>query len=55
MSTGKLKAIKFKELLIICKGIGAQINITVEKVEGGGVPGLLKQLGVEVPMEVHSY
>jgi hypothetical protein len=24
LSTGKLKAIKFKELLIICKGIGAQ-------------------------------
>jgi hypothetical protein len=31
------------------------ININVQKVEGGGVPGLLKQLGVEVPMEVHSY
>ena len=31
------------------------ININVEKVEGGGIPGLLKQLGVEVPAEVHSH
>lgn len=30
-------------------------NINVEKVQGGGVPGLLKQLGVEVPTEVHSH
>jgi hypothetical protein len=29
------------------------INVNVEKVEGSGVPGLLKQLGVEVPTEVH--
>jgi len=55
LSIGKLRAIKFRELLIICKGSGAQININVEKVEGSGVPGLLKQLGVEVPMEVHSH
>ena len=26
------------------------INVNVAKVEGSGVPGLLKQLGVEVPM-----
>lgn len=31
------------------------VNINVEKVEGGGVPGLLKLLGVEVPTEVHSH
>ena len=31
------------------------ININVEKVEGGGIPGLLKQLGVEVPSEVHAH
>lgn len=31
------------------------INVNVEKVQGGGVPGLLKQLGVEVPTEVHSH
>jgi hypothetical protein len=24
-------------------------------VKGGGIPGLLKQLGVEVPTEVHSH
>ena len=29
------------------------INVNVEKVQDGGVPGLLKQLGVEVPTEVH--
>jgi hypothetical protein len=31
------------------------ISVNVEKVEGSGVPGLLKQLGVEVPTEVHSH
>ena len=31
------------------------VNINVEKVEGGGVPGLLKQLGVEIPTEVHAH
>ena len=31
------------------------INVNVEKVQDGGVPGLLKQLGVEVPTEDHSY
>ena len=30
-------------------------NINVEKVQGSGVPGLLKQLGVEVPAEVHTH
>ena len=33
---------------------GKIINLNVERVPGGGVPGLLKQLGVEVPTEVHS-
>jgi hypothetical protein len=31
------------------------ININVEKVQGGGIPGLLKQLGVEIPAEVHAH
>jgi hypothetical protein len=31
------------------------VNINVAKVEGSGVPGLLKQLGVEVPTEVHVH
>jgi hypothetical protein len=34
---------------------GKIVNINVEKVEGGGIPGLLKQLGVEIPTEVHSH
>ena len=34
---------------------GKIVNINVEKVQGGGVPGLLKQLGVELPTEVHSH
>ncbi|MDR3669100.1 MAG: ester cyclase [Ignavibacteriaceae bacterium] len=29
------------------------VNLKVEKVEGGGIPGLFKLLGVELPMEVH--
>ena len=31
------------------------INVNVEKVQGGGIPGLLKQLGVEVLTEVHAH
>ena len=34
---------------------GKIINFNSEKVAGGGVPGLLKQLGVEIPTEVHSH
>jgi hypothetical protein len=30
-------------------------GIVLEKVAGGGLPGVLKQLGVEVPMETHSH
>jgi hypothetical protein len=30
-------------------------GIVLEKVPGGGLPGLLKQLGVEIPMETHSH
>jgi hypothetical protein len=30
-------------------------NLHLEKVTGGGLPGLLKQIGVEIPMETHSH
>jgi hypothetical protein len=34
---------------------GKIVNLKVELVEGGGIPGLLKLLGVEMPKEVHSH
>ncbi|MDR3609114.1 MAG: ester cyclase [Ignavibacteriaceae bacterium] len=34
---------------------GKIVNLYVENVPGGGVPGILKQLGVEIPTEVRSH
>jgi hypothetical protein len=31
------------------------VNLNVELVEGGGIPGLLKLLGVEVPTKAHTH
>jgi hypothetical protein len=31
------------------------VSLNLEKVPGGGLPGVLKQLGVELPMEVRSH
>jgi hypothetical protein len=28
-------------------------SLNVESVTGGGIPGVLKQLGVDIPAEVH--
>ena len=50
------KAIKMpEEKVTFTLNNGKIVNIKVEKVEGGGIPGLLKLLGVEVPKEVHTH
>jgi hypothetical protein len=43
-----------EEKLTITLNNGKITNVKVDTVEGGGVPGLLKLLGVEVPTEVHA-